>query len=273
MSTPHDSSAFAVPFDSAQGGLQRALLSPTLATPRDTVEFPLTPLPDSLLLRATLSSLEHSTSTLKRLSKNVLASTAAVLALYEQMDKAEDELFAGLGDLGRWLEMGYGVQVAQRQTRGSGGLKGSHDASPQSQGVWDDEGGIRKLKREKRRREKEELEMRVEGAVQAVKGELKRQGLAGGHAHAKFEVSRSFIIVLRADQQADHRSKPPSITTTRHRPTSHPSLQLPPPSVPRLIPILPHPPHPPRHPRLISTNRTRLISSLYLRLIWLRPYD
>ncbi|WVQ98149.1 hypothetical protein IAU59_005271 [Kwoniella sp. CBS 9459] len=128
---------------------------------------PVQPSPDSLLLRSTFTALEHSTSTLKRLSKSVLTTASVVNTLAEQLEKAEDDLFAALGDLGRWLENGYGIQA-----RGS---------------IWESEGGIRKVNKEKRRREREEREVWVEHGLKAVKAELKRKGLAGHGAHTKFE--------------------------------------------------------------------------------------
>ncbi|KAK8847482.1 hypothetical protein IAR55_005340 [Kwoniella newhampshirensis] len=129
---------------------------------------PTQPLPDSLLLKSTLSALEHSAVTLKRLSKSVLTAASVVHAIAEQLEKAEDDLFVALGDLGRWLESGYGVQNKHH-------------------GVWDKESGIRKVHREKRKREREEMEVWVVHGLKAVKAELKRQGLAGDGAHARYE--------------------------------------------------------------------------------------
>ncbi|WWD21573.1 hypothetical protein CI109_106059 [Kwoniella shandongensis] len=142
--------------------------SPPTAARADFL-VPTQPLPDSLLLKSTLSALEHSAVTLKRLSKSVLNAASAVHALAEQLEKAEDDLFVSLGDLGRWLESGYGVQNKYQA------------------GIWDTETGIRKVNREKRRRERETMEVWVENGVKAVKSELKRQGLAGGGAHARYE--------------------------------------------------------------------------------------
>ncbi|OCF45792.1 hypothetical protein I317_00280 [Kwoniella heveanensis CBS 569] len=139
--------------------------SPSLSKPE--VLVPIQPLPDSLLLRSTFTALEHSTSTLKRLSKSVLTTASVVNALAEQLEKAEDDLFAALGDLGRWLENGYGISA-----------KGS---------IWEPEGGIKKVNKEKRRREREEREVWVEHGLKAVKAELKRKGLAGYGAHTRFE--------------------------------------------------------------------------------------
>jgi hypothetical protein len=91
--------------------------------------------------------------------------------LLEQVEQAEEEVFARLGELARWLESGYGL----------------HGPS-----VWDDEKGIRKVRREARQREREEMEVMVEHGVKAVKGELKRNGLGGTGAQGRFEVSLSF---------------------------------------------------------------------------------
>lgn len=127
---------------------------------------PADPLPDSLLCRSTFAALEHSAGTLKRLAKHVLDRSSEVMALLEQVEKAEDEMLAAMSELGRWLEGGYGV-------------KGE---------VWEDTTGMRKVAREKRRREKEDLEAMVVHSLEAVKGEIKRQGLAGNGAQARFEV-------------------------------------------------------------------------------------
>ncbi|WRT64682.1 uncharacterized protein IL334_001616 [Kwoniella shivajii] len=144
------------------------LTSPSHASSsKPTTLVPVRPSSDSLLLRSTFSALEHSTSTLKRLSKSVLTSAWVVAALAEQLERAEEDLFSALGDLGRWLENGYGLQA-----------KGS---------VWDPEGGIKKVNKEKRRREREEREVWVEHGLKAVKAELKRQGLAGGGAQSRFD--------------------------------------------------------------------------------------
>jgi hypothetical protein len=124
-------------------------------------------LPDSLLLRSTFAALEHSASTLKRLSKSVLASTTSYLALLQQLEAVEDELFGDLGELGRWLEGGYGINDGQ---------------------VWDG-AGIRKVRKDARAKEKAEIEVMVQQAVRSVKVDLKRNGLAGAGAQGKFEVS------------------------------------------------------------------------------------
>lgn len=90
--------------------------------------------------------------------------------LSEQLEKAEDDLFGALGELGRWLETGYGLQTDRQKS-----------------GVWDQD-GIRKVNREKRRREREEMDVRVEQGLKDVKAHLKRRGLAGGGAQTKYEV-------------------------------------------------------------------------------------
>ncbi|BEI89051.1 uncharacterized protein CcaverHIS019_0204130 [Cutaneotrichosporon cavernicola] len=138
---------------------------PPVQAPHAPVSVTVEPLPDSLLCRSTFAALEHSAGTLKRLSKHVLDHSSEVLGLLEQVEKAEDEMLAVLGTLGRWLENGYGV-------------KGE---------VWEDTVGMRKVAREKRRRQREELEVMVVHAVEAVKGEIKRQGLAGNGAQSRFE--------------------------------------------------------------------------------------
>ncbi|KAL7420074.1 hypothetical protein Q5752_005039 [Cryptotrichosporon argae] len=139
--------------------------APLRPAPQDQQLVPIQPAADSLLLRSTFAALEHSAVTLKRLSKSVLASTTLVLGLLEQVERAEDELLAGLGELGRWLEGGYDVDAR----------------------VWDDDVGVRKVVKAKRAREREELEVMVEHSLKAVKAEIKRQGLAGAGAQTKFE--------------------------------------------------------------------------------------
>lgn len=129
--------------------------------------IPINPMPDSILSRSTFAALEHSAGTLKRLAKHVVTQASSVLALLEQLDSAEDELMVALGELGRWLEGGYGV----------------------TGDVWDAEDGIRKVASERRRRDREDLEVMVIHSLEAVKGEVKRQGLAGHGAQAKFEVT------------------------------------------------------------------------------------
>lgn len=136
---------------------------------RDTL-LPIQPMPDSLLLKHTFSALDGSATTLKRFSKSVLAYAAVVHTLSEQLEKAEDDLFGAVGELGLWLETGYGVQTDK-----------------QKGGVWDQD-GIRKVNREKRRREREEMNVRVEQGLKDVKAHLKRRGLAGGGAQTKYEV-------------------------------------------------------------------------------------
>ena len=136
--------------------------------------------PDSLLLRSTFSALEHSATTLKRLSKSVLACTSAYLNALEQLQHAENEVLASLGELGRWLEGGYGL----------------HESA-----IWDDN-GFKKLRQQARRKEKEELEVMVEHGLKAVRSELKRNGLAGGSAQARFDVSSSCTLLMEGQCQA-----------------------------------------------------------------------
>ena len=92
---------------------------------------------------------------------------SAYTNVLEQLEKSEDELYGVLGELGRWLEGGYDV----------------HDT-----GLWDPEGGVRKLRRQARRQEKEELEVMLEHSLRAIRAEIKRNGIAGGPAQGKFDV-------------------------------------------------------------------------------------
>ena len=128
--------------------------------------IPIRPSPDSIVHRTTLKQLESQTVTLKRLTKTVLANLAVVSGICEQLDRAEDELLGSLGELATWMGHGYGLQ----------------------DGVWDADVGVRQVKREKRKREKEDLEVMVAQGVDNVRSELKRRGLAGGGATSRYEV-------------------------------------------------------------------------------------
>jgi len=128
--------------------------------------IPIRPSPDSIVHRTTLKQLESQTVTLKRLTKTVLANLAVVSGICEQLDRAEDELLGSLGELATWMGHGYGLQ----------------------DGVWDADVGVRGVKREKRKREKEDLEVMVAQGVDNVRSELKRRGLAGGGATSRYEV-------------------------------------------------------------------------------------
>jgi hypothetical protein len=101
------------------------------------------------------------------LTKAVLANLAIVSGIYEQLDRAEDELLGSLGELTTWLGHGFGL----------------------GDGVWDHDHGVRGVRREKRKREQEDLEVMVQQGVDNVRGELKRRGLAGAGATSKYEVS------------------------------------------------------------------------------------
>nr|XP_018265375.1 uncharacterized protein I303_01741 [Kwoniella dejecticola CBS 10117]OBR87533.1 hypothetical protein I303_01741 [Kwoniella dejecticola CBS 10117] len=162
-STSAFASASGPALDSSESPSSAAEPSSKLGNPL----VPIEPLPDSLLLRSTFSALEHSTSTLKRLSKSVLNTASVVAALAEQLERAEDDLFNALGDLGRWLENGYGIQSKES--------------------VWDVENGIKKINKARRKKEREDREIWIENGLKSMKGELKRQGLAGGGAQARFD--------------------------------------------------------------------------------------
>jgi len=153
--------------NSIQGVAPPPSQPPTLKGISETPILPIKPQPDSPILRTTLSDLEKQASTLKRLSKSVLASTAGYLSLLDHLEKAEDELFASLGELGGWLETGFGIPG----------------------GIWSEEGGIRKVRRDRRKTERDEIEGLVKRGLEAVKGDMKRKGVAGGGAQAKYAVS------------------------------------------------------------------------------------
>jgi hypothetical protein len=128
---------------------------------------PVQPQPDSLLYRTSISQLDASATTLKKLTKAVISHAAVYTRILDELERADDELCASLGELGRWLEAGYGV-------------KG---------GVWDDDYGVRNTRKGKYRAKKEEMEAMIDGPVKAVRADLKRQGLAGGGAQDRYEVS------------------------------------------------------------------------------------
>lgn len=167
--TPPDPTAGPSRFPEGTSSRTYAPVSPSFSPPspaRSEKLVPTQPLPDSLLCRSTFAALEHSAITFKRVSKSVLASTAVYLALLEQVERAEDDFLGSLGELGRWLESGYG-------------LTGS---------IWEPEDGIKKMRKQQRRKEREEVEVIVDHSLKAAKAELKRNGLAGGGAQARFEV-------------------------------------------------------------------------------------
>jgi len=155
--------------------------------------IPIRPSPDSIVHRTTLKQLESQTVTLKRLTKTVLANLAVVSGIYEQLDRAEDELLGSLGELSTWMGHGYGLK----------------------DGIWDADAGVRGVKREKRKREKEDLEVMVAQGVDNVRSELKRRGLAGGGATARYEVSQK----SRTLQWANGRNRNKG-TTPKQEPTS-----------------------------------------------------
>ncbi|WVO16606.1 hypothetical protein L204_104285 [Cryptococcus depauperatus] len=146
-------------------------VGPEGRVPQKESIMPIQPMPDSLLFKHTLSALDASAITLKRFSKNVLAYAAVVHTLSEQLEKAEDDLFGAVGELSRWLETGYDIQAKEKK-----------------QSVWEDH-GIRKFSRDKRRREREEMEVRVEQSLKDVKAHLKRRGLAGSGAQVRYETT------------------------------------------------------------------------------------
>lgn len=128
---------------------------------------PVQPQPDSLLYRTSISQLDASATTLKKLTKAVISHAAVYTRILDELERADDELCASLGELGRWLEAGYGVQGS----------------------VWDDDLGVRNTRKGKYRAKKEEMEAMIDGPVKAVRADLKRQGLAGGGAQDRYEVS------------------------------------------------------------------------------------
>ncbi|KAI9636316.1 putative GTPase activating protein for Arf-domain-containing protein [Dioszegia hungarica] len=147
----------------------RRVPSPTPISPPFRVgngegPVPTAPLPDSILYRSTLAHLETSTSTLKRLSKSVLNHSSVLIAVLEAVEKAEEEFLLVLGELGRYLEGGFGV----------------------AGGIWAED-GVRKVRKERWKGQREEVRGMVEQGVAGMKGDLKRWGLAGGGTQARFE--------------------------------------------------------------------------------------
>ena len=121
------------------------------------------------MFRSTIAQLDSSCGTLRKFSKAVHhASTALELAL-EAVEKAEDDLLYAIGEMSRWLELGYGIPTLD---------------------VWGDM-GVRKARRKKWRVERDEVHAMVSQGCANVKSEMKRHGLAGGGAQAKFEVRLS----------------------------------------------------------------------------------
>jgi hypothetical protein len=139
------------------------------ALPQEESLVPIQPYPDSLLYRSTVSQLEFSATALKRLTKAVIAHAAVYTRILDELEKADDELCSSLGELGRWLEAGFGVHGS----------------------VWDDEAGVRMIRRGRYRSKREEMEAMIDAPVKAVRGDLKRKGLAGGGAQDRYEVGRS----------------------------------------------------------------------------------
>ncbi len=86
--------------------------------------------------------------------------------MIEQMQKAEDEFLGSLGDLGRYLEGGFEVPGD----------------------IWIRE-DVRVMRREEWKDKRDQLEGVLTSAVRAVKGDLKRQGLAGSGAQDRYDVS------------------------------------------------------------------------------------
>ncbi|ODN79614.1 hypothetical protein L202_03557 [Cryptococcus amylolentus CBS 6039] len=171
---------------------------PTTASQNAQLEslLPIKPVPDSLLFKHTLSALDSSASTFKRLSKTVLAYAAVAHTLSEQLEKAEDDLFGAVAELGRWLESGYDVQIKGEKS-----------------GIWEDD-GIRKINKEKRRRERVETEVRIEQGLKDVKAHLKRRGLAGGGAQNKYETNAKQFYHATSVYLAPQ-SPPPSSSHTQ----------------------------------------------------------
>jgi hypothetical protein len=166
---------------------------PQGSSSRQLNAFPIDPLPDSILLRSTFTHLEHSASTIKKLSKEVLASASSYLALLSQVDKAEDDFLSTLGELARWLEGGYGL----------------------SGQVWTED-GFKKLRKERRRKEQEQVEVMVEHNLKQLRDDLKRRGSAGSPSQATFEVSHLPRVLLWPDNAV---SKTPKYTTITQRRT------------------------------------------------------
>lgn len=161
----------------------RRIPSPTpLPTSRNGSDnpVPVTPLPDSILYRSTLTHLESSSSTLKRLSKSVLAHSSVLIAALEAVEKAEEDFLVILGELSRFLEGGFGVPS----------------------GIWAED-GVRKVRKEKWKSQREEVRGMVEQGVVGMKGDLKRWGLAGGGAQTKFDVSCSEGYADRVENEQD----------------------------------------------------------------------
>jgi hypothetical protein len=103
----------------------------------------------------------------------VLNHSSVLIAALEAVEKAEEEFLLVLGELGRYLEGGFGV----------------------AGGIWAED-GVRKVRRERWKGQREAVRGRVEQGVAGMKGDLKRWGLAGGGTQARFEVG--LILQLMA---------------------------------------------------------------------------
>lgn len=136
---------------------------------------PVQPLQDSILYRSTVAQLESSCGMLKKLSKGVHHASSALELALEAVEKAEDDLLYAIGEMTRWLEVGYGIPATD---------------------LWGD-AGVRAVRKRKWRVQRDEVAAMVSQGAANVKSELKRHGLAGAGAQAKFEVSRTSIRSTR----------------------------------------------------------------------------
>lgn len=172
------SSSSSVPFPSSDADR----MPPPPPPAKQATVLPVEPLPDSLLLRSTFQALDHSAHHLKRLSKAVLATSASVLALYNQLEAAENELFSSLAELAGFLDLA--------PSKGEATIEG---------GVFGEQ-GVKAWRREQRKREKEAMEKLVVETVSKLKSDIKHHslGLPGSHgAQAKFDVSHLGFIPVR----------------------------------------------------------------------------
>ena len=101
-------------------------------------------------------------------------------AALEAVEKAEDDLLYAIGEMSRWLEAGYGIPAAD---------------------LWSD-GGVRNVRKKKWKAQRDEVQVMVSHGAANVKSELKRHGLAGAGAQARFEVSPGDVFQIEGQAQA-----------------------------------------------------------------------
>lgn len=143
--------------------------------------LPLDPQPDSPIFRASLSSLDHRTHTVKAACKAALQHAAHLRELLLQVQQAEGELVRSLGDVCRHVS---------GQSAGAGEGQGEMD-------------GFKRWRARKRGEEVEQLDTLVVGKLRSLRSDIKSRGAGGGGAITRFEVSVAHPSTLRAATDLD----------------------------------------------------------------------